>query len=155
MNVITRERFLQRIKDQYHVHDICGLIGPRQCGKTTLARYFTKNYPMVHWFDGENPDDVASLENPLRTLEHLTGWVVIDEIQRLPALFPVLRVLVDRRQAQYLILGSVSPSLIQQSSESLAGRIGYVELTPFHYGEQDNFPRLLTRFDTRRISSIL
>lgn len=143
---MERARYLHQIQEQFEIHRSCGLLGPRQCGKTTLALKYAQNYPgKVHHFDLENPDDLASLSNPLRTLETLTGLVIIDEIQRLPELFPVLRVLIDRKQAHYLILGSASRELLRQSSETLAGRIGYIELTPFHLKEGCIPNQLLTR----------
>jgi predicted AAA+ superfamily ATPase len=85
----------------------------------------------THRFDLENPQDLLALSSPMTVLEPLSGLVIIDEIQRLPELFPILRVLSDRKKASYLILGSASRDLIQQSSETLAGRISYIELTPF------------------------
>jgi predicted AAA+ superfamily ATPase len=107
-------------------------LGPRQCGKTTLAEEFAAHYTgETHRFDLENPQDLLALSNPMMVLESLNGLIIIDEIQRLPELFPILRVLSDRKKASYLILGSASRDLIQQSSETLAGRIGYIELTPF------------------------
>ncbi len=143
---MERYRYLERIKEHFSVHSVCGLLGPRQCGKTTLADQFSKIFlGDVHRFDLENPDDLESLNNPMRMLEKLRGLVVIDEIQRLPNLFPILRVLVDRQQAQYLVLGSASRDLLQQSSESLAGRIGYIELSPFHLKEGAKTTPLLIR----------
>lgn len=143
---MERTRYLERIKEHFSIHSVCGLLGPRQCGKTTLADQYCQSYPgEIHRFDLENPDDWESLNNPLRALERLKGLVVIDEIQRLPDLFPVLRVLVDRKQAQYLVLGSASRALLRQSSESLAGRIGYVELTPFNLKEGVDRFRLFIR----------
>ncbi len=107
---------------------VTAILGPRQSGKTTLAREFDAQ----HFFDLENPTDVAMLEDPKLALDPLTGLIVIDEIQRLPHLFPLLRHLVDTRPDQrYLILGSASRDLIRQSSESLAGRIAYHELSGF------------------------
>ncbi|MDQ3565757.1 MAG: ATP-binding protein [Pseudomonadota bacterium] len=104
---------------------VTAILGPRQSGKSTLARAF----PTDHFFDLENPRDLALLAQPQLVLEPLSGLIVIDEIQRAPALFPLLRHLVDTRPDQrYLILGSASRDLIRQSSESLAGRIGLHEL---------------------------
>ena len=104
---------------------VTAILGPRQCGKTTLARTFAAD----HVFDLENPRDAAALAEPQLALEPLSGLIVIDEIQRTPGLFPLLRHLVDTRKDQrYLILGSASRDLIQQSAESLAGRIAYHEL---------------------------
>jgi len=115
---------------------ITGLIGPRQCGKTTLARTFV-DVDSSNYFDLEDPLSLERLSEPKLVLEPLKGLVVIDEIQRKPDLFPILRVLADRknRPASFLILGSASPDLLQQSSESLAGRIEYIELDPLSLPE--------------------
>jgi predicted AAA+ superfamily ATPase len=108
------------------------LAGPRQCGKTTLARSLVAP-PAAAYFDLENPVDLARLDEPLTALSRLRGLVVIDEIQRRPDLFPILRVLADRRPlpARFLLLGSASGDLLRQSSESLAGRLETVELGGF------------------------
>lgn len=105
------------------------LTGPRQAGKTTLSRV-TAGSPPENTFDAENPTDIARLADPMLALSGLRGLVTIDEAQRLPGLFPVLRVLVDRPEmrAQFLILGSASPDLVGLASESLAGRVELVEL---------------------------
>lgn len=143
---MERARYLEQIHEQFEIHAVCGLLGPRQCGKTTLALEYTKTFNgEIHHFDLENPDDLESLSNPMRVLERLNGLVIIDEIQRLPDLFPILRVLADRKQARYLVLGSASRELLRQSSESLAGRIGYIELTPFHLKEGAEVTPLLIR----------
>ncbi|MCW1969784.1 MAG: ATP-binding protein [Anaerolineae bacterium] len=112
------------------------LIGPRQCGKTTLARQFVAP-DSANYFDLEDPVNLARLEQPMTALSPLTGLVVIDEVQRRPDLFPVLRVLLDRNPlpAKFLILGSAGPSLLQQSSESLAGRISMFEMRGFTLAE--------------------
>jgi hypothetical protein len=115
-------------------------LGPRQVGKTTLAKMFLeKDSPgNFHFFDLENPLDLARLQNPMLALSKLTDTlIVIDEVQRAPEIFPVIRVLIDDKQKRqkFLILGSASRDLIRQSSETLAGRIGYVELTPFSLDE--------------------
>ena len=124
--MLTRTKFMQLVEKQMKVHHVCALLGPRQCGKTTLALQFAKQYgENYHHFDLENPEDLLALSQPLRALENLSGLVVIDEIQRLPDIFPILRVLVDRNQARYLILGSASRDLIRQSSETLAVSSGY------------------------------
>jgi predicted AAA+ superfamily ATPase len=116
---------LIRLMDEFPV---TAILGPRQSGKTTLAREFSAQ----HFFDLENPTDRAMLAEPKLVLEPLAGLIVIDEIQRIPELFPLLRHLVDTRPDQrYLILGSASRDLIRQSSESLAGRIAYHELQGF------------------------
>ncbi len=112
------------------------LIGPRQCGKTTLAQEFLSP-DSANYFDLEDPTSLARLDEPKTALEPLSDLVVIDEIQRRPELFPVLRVLADRKPnpAKFLILGSASPSLLRQSSESLAGRMETIELTGFSLAE--------------------
>ncbi len=126
---------------------MCAVLGPRQTGKTTLARQYSKNFNdgPVHFFDLENPFDLARLEEPFIALSSLEGLVVIDEVQRLPNLFPILRVLIDERPRKFLILGSASRDLIHQSSETLAGRIGYIELTPFSLGEVGDMRTLWRR----------
>jgi len=137
---MERHAFLKRIETQMKVHPICGILGPRQVGKTTLARQYSKQYTQgpIHFFDLENPFDFARLKEPYTALSPLEGLVIIDEIQLFPNLFPVLRVLVDERPRQFLILGSASRDLIHQSSETLAGRIAYLELTPFTLEEVHN-----------------
>jgi len=112
---------------------IVAILGPRQCGKTTLSRQFSSQWLSdVTTFDLENPRDVYRLQDPLLALEGVEGLIIIDEIQRSPDLFPVLRVFADRsRKTKYLILGSASRDLIRQSSESLAGRISYLEIGGF------------------------
>lgn len=138
---MDRHGFIQKIKDEFDIHPVVALLGPRQCGKTTLARMFaeTTTAPLlpVTRFDLEDPTDLAALAYPKLALQDLQGLVIIDEIQRRPDLFPVLRVLVDRpgNPLRLLILGSASRDLIRQSSETLAGRIGHIELTPFSLAE--------------------
>jgi predicted AAA+ superfamily ATPase len=102
---------------------VVALVGPRQCGKTTVAREFLA-VDSPNYFDLEDPVSLARLDEPKTALEGLNGLVVIDEVQRKPELFPILRVLADRHPlpSQFLILGSASPELLSQSSESLAGR---------------------------------
>ncbi|MBU6452058.1 MAG: ATP-binding protein [Cyanobacteria bacterium REEB67] len=112
------------------------LIGPRQCGKSTLARDFV-SIESENYFDLEDPASLARLEQPMTALAGLKGLVVIDEIQRRPELFPILRVLIDRNRepGRFLILGSASLPLLRQSSESLAGRTEIIELTGFSISE--------------------
>lgn len=112
------------------------LTGPRQCGKTTLARELLRE-SSPNYFDLEDPTSLARLEEPMTALGPLAGLVVIDEIQRRPDLFPILRVLVDRREnpARFLILGSASGDLLRQSSESLAGRIERIAIGGFSLSE--------------------
>lgn len=146
---MKRTRYLKAIDAHFRVHSICAILGPRQVGKTTLARqYVTERFPgKAHFFDLEDPLDLQRLENPMLALSDISQpLIVIDEIQRRPELFPVLRVLVDReKNKKFLILGSASRDLIQQSSETLAGRIGYVELTPFSLFEVKDGAQLWLR----------
>jgi predicted AAA+ superfamily ATPase len=136
---MDRPRYLDLIDQHFDVHPVVAILGPRQCGKTTLARMYAERHPPTPTtrFDLEDPTDLAALGNPKLALQGLEGLVVIDEIQRVPELFQVLRVLVDcpRQRARFLILGSASRDLIRQSSESLAGRIGHLELAPFGLDE--------------------
>lgn len=144
--MIRRTYFLDQMDFQYNIHSVCGLLGPRQVGKTTLARQYAEQYGNVHFIDLENPVDLARLQNPMVTLSELTNdLIIIDEIQRIPELFPVLRVLVDEKPRKFLILGSASRDLLQQSSETLAGRIGYIELTPFSVTEVHEQKKLWLR----------
>ena len=115
---------------------VVAVVGPRQCGKTTLARQLvTADSP--NYFDLEDPVSLARLGQPRTALQELSGVVVIDEVQHRPDLFPVLRVLVDRDRnpARFLVLGSAGPSLLRQTAESLAGRIEHIELTGFQVAE--------------------
>jgi hypothetical protein len=134
--MIPRLEAINRITSIFRVHPITALLGPRQCGKTTLARIIAEREPSTY-FDLENPVDVRRLSAPMSVLEQLSGLVVIDEIQRRPDLFELLRVLVDRPQnrARFLLLGSASPYLVKGVSESLAGRIGFVDLSGFNLWE--------------------
>lgn len=145
---MERLYYLELIKKRFEVNPICALLGPRQVGKTTLARQFVTNHfhNNVEFFDLENPLDIARLTNPMLTLSVLTeSLIVIDEIQRAPELFQILRVLVDRpgNTQKFLILGSASRDLLQQSSETLAGRISYIELPPFYLSEVTDYKKLL------------
>lgn len=127
-SIIPRNLELEGLKKLIHAFPATAILGARQCGKTTLARYFDAD----HYFDLEDPGVLSRFENPKLTLEGLAGLIVIDEIQRAPELFPLLRYLIDNHPDQkYLILGSASRDLIQQSSESLAGRIAYFHLGGF------------------------
>lgn len=112
------------------------LLGPRQCGKTTLARQIVDIHS-PNYFDLEDPSTLIGFEDPKTALEHLTGVVVIDEVQRRLEVFPVFRVLLDRvpLPAKFLILGSASPDLLKQSSESLAGRLELIEMEGFRLSE--------------------
>jgi predicted AAA+ superfamily ATPase len=136
--MIDRLKEIQTLRGLMSRHPVVGIIGARQVGKTTLARSFVAQiHGPIHYFDVENPEDEARLGDPMLVLKELTGLVVIDEIQRLPGLFPVLRVLVDRQRppARFIVLGSASPELLRQGSETLAGRIIYHELKGFGLDE--------------------
>ncbi len=131
MAMIDRPREINTVRRLIAGNPVVGIIGARQVGKTTLARSFVAQMRgPAHYFDLENPEDEARLADPMLVLKALKGLIVIDEIQRLPGLFPVLRVLVDRPRlpARFLVLGSASPDLLRQGSETLAGRIFYHEL---------------------------
>jgi uncharacterized protein len=131
---IKRTVEIDLLNTRFRNNPIVTILGPRQCGKTTLARQFTDQWPKdVSFFDLENPRDLRRLEEPLLALENLEGLIVLDEIQRTPDLFSVLRVLADRpnKKTKFLILGSASRDLMRQSSESLAGRISYLEIDGF------------------------
>jgi uncharacterized protein len=136
MAMLPRPRVIERIDETFRVHSVAALLGPRQCGKTTIARMIARQRPSVY-FDLENPIDARRLEAPMRALEKLKDLVIIDEVQRLPKLFELLRVLVDRpdNQARFLLLGSASPYLVKGVSESLAGRIGFTDLSGFDLTE--------------------
>ncbi len=131
-----------RLKALMDIFPVTAILGARQCGKTTLAHQFPTDY----YFDLENPRDIVRLETPQLTLENCSGLIVIDEIQRLPELFPLLRFMVDTRQDQkYLVLGSASRNLIQQTSESLAGRIAYYNLSGLNVADVDDLQKLWLR----------
>lgn len=125
--MIRREALERRVRLALRRSRAVALIGPRQSGKTTLARQLV-DVRSRNYFDLEDSDQLARLDQPKTALAPLRGVVVIDEIQRKPELFPVLRVLTDRRPlpAKFLILGSAGPGLLRQSSESLAGRLEIV-----------------------------
>jgi len=115
-----------------------GLVGPRQVGKTTLARSLGEEFPGAAYLDLERPSDLAKLHDPESYLtRHVGSLVILDEAQRMPELFPVLRALIDEdpRNGRFLVLGSASPDLARQASESLAGRILNHELTGFVLAE--------------------
>lgn len=135
--LIDRPTPARRIHEALEVHPCAALTGPRQCGKTTLARQIAADAPRSTWFDLEAAVDRQRLTTPEQTLGRLRGLVVIDEVQRMPALFETLRVLVDRpsSDARFLLLGSASPELVQGVSESLAGRVGLVDLGGFGLDE--------------------
>jgi len=133
--MIARVRLCNLVAESLRNFRVTALLGPRQCGKTTLARSF--DVPRTHYFDLEDPIDLARLQNARDVLGRLEGLVVIDEFQRHPELFPILRVLADRpdRPAGFLILGSASPDLVKGASESLAGRIHFIEMAGLNCSE--------------------
>ncbi len=133
---IPRPHNLQDLAALFETFPIVAILGARQVGKTTLARQFVRDQPHT-WFDLEDPKALARLQEPHLALSPLEDLIVLDEIQRMPELFPLLRVLADRpdSQARFLLLGSASPALLKQSGESLAGRIAYHELSGFSLEE--------------------
>lgn len=145
---VRRKALVALVKSRLRHDPIVTLLGPRQCGKTTVARWIAQETP-AHVFDLEDPSDRRSLENPMTTLGPLAGLVVIDEAQLQPELYPILRVLADRRPnpARFLLTGSASPELVRGTSESLAGRVGFVEMGGFDLGEvgQKSMRALWTR----------
>jgi predicted AAA+ superfamily ATPase len=132
---MIRRSLEPRLKELARQFPAILLLGPRQCGKTTLVRHFID----ARYFDLERPSDSQVFETDAEyALQRLKGPLILDEAQTLPKLFPVLRSIIDdarRKPGQYYLLGSVSPVLVKGISESLAGRIGILELTPFLYGE--------------------
>jgi hypothetical protein len=136
--MIDRPYWLDRIRHALSRSRVVALIGPRQVGKTTLARTLVAP-DSLNYFDLEDPVSLARLDEPMTALAPLSGLVVIDEVQRAPELFSVLRVLVDRAAAPatFLLLGSASPVLLRQSSESLAGRLEVIEISGFGLSEVD------------------
>src|SRR6266478_4533691 len=134
--MIDREADLLSVRTALRRSRVVALLGPRQCGKTTLARQFVRP-DSLNYFDLEDPQSLARLNEPELALRPLKKLVVIDEIQRRPDLFPLLRVLADRTPlpARFLILGSASTDLLRQSSETLAGRLETVPLEGFRLAD--------------------
>ncbi len=138
MKLIPRTDHLSALERLLRASPVVALLGARQVGKTTLARELARRRSAPStFFDLEDPRQLALLDEPTLALEGLRGLVVLDEIQRRPDLFPILRVLADRRRspARFLVLGSASPDLLRQSSESLAGRIAFHQLTGLNLRE--------------------
>jgi len=134
--MIERPTISRAIQQALKRSRVVALIGPRQSGKTTLAREFVQP-DSLNYFDLEDPVSLARLAEPMTALRGLRGLIVIDEIQRQPELFQVLRVLADRQPlpARFLILGSASPELMRRSSESLAGRLETIAIGGFSLAE--------------------
>ncbi len=134
--MIERTELLAQVTSRLKSNQAVALLGPRQCGKTTLARELAADR-RSSYFDLESPRDLARLSQPMTALEPLRGLVVIDEVQRHPELFPILRVLIDRKPApaKFLVLGSASPELLRQTSETLAGRIAFIDMGGFVLNE--------------------
>ena len=134
--MIQRNSILSAIRTALDRSRVTALLGPRQCGKTTLARQFVPP-DSLNYFDLEDPLSLARLDEPMTALGGLKGLVVVDEVQRRPDLFPMLRVLADRDPlpARFLILGSASPALLRQSSETLAGRLETIPIGGFCLGD--------------------
>ncbi len=133
MKRIQRTALLDKITGLLSRHRSVALLGPRQCGKTTLARQVASANSGTTYLDLENPIDLARLSDPMLALNPLQGLIVLDEVQRRPDLMPVLRVLLDRDPlpAKFLLLGSASPEIIRGTSESLAGRVAFVDMHGF------------------------
>lgn len=134
--MIKRAAYKKHVEDALGRSRAVALLGPRQCGKTTLAREIVDIHS-PNYFDLEDTASLIGLADPKSALSSLKDIVVIDEVQRRPDLFPILRVLLDRNPlpAKFLILGSASPGLLRQSSESLAGRLEMIELDGFGLSE--------------------
>jgi len=134
--MIQRTHYLDQLEKAVRRSPVTALLGPRQCGKTTLARQFAEGRQAT-FFDLESVPDRRRLQNPELMLGGLAGLVVLDEIQEMPELFAVLRVQVDKpeNQARFLILGSASPDVIKSASETLSGRVEFVELGGFDLSE--------------------
>jgi uncharacterized protein len=147
---MDRQYYLEKIRFAFKANPVVALLGPRQCGKTFLARSYIALYaqiPPQNYFDLERISDVLRLSDPEYMLSQLEGLMVIDEIQRMPELFDVIRVLVDRpgNSATFLILGSASRQLVMHSSNTLAGRVSFIELTPFSGFETGEINHLFLR----------
>jgi len=134
--MIARVDYLAQLETAVNRSPITSLLGPRQAGKTTLARQFAQTRPAA-FFDLESLPDQRRLQNPELVLGALAGLVILDEIQVMPELFNALRVLVDRpdNEARFLLLGSASPAIIKHVSQTLAGRVEFIELTGFDLTE--------------------
>lgn len=148
---IERTNYLESIQKSFKTSKAVILVGPRQIGKSHLAKSFAhqnrSKFSQIHFFDLEDPTDFSLLENPKLSLEPLEGLIVIDEVQRRPELFPYLRVKLDSlpRASRILLLGSASRDLIEQSGETLAGRIAYIEVKGLDLAEAKDSQKLFSR----------
>jgi predicted AAA+ superfamily ATPase len=146
---VFRKTYLDQISAQFRVHRIVALIGPRQCGKTTLAEQLKSketHFDPANYFDLERRRDIERLKEVELAIAPLEGLIIIDEVQRMPELFASLRYIHDHfPKKRFLLLGSASKELLHQTSESLAGRIGYIEVTPFLGSEVHEYDTLWLR----------
>ena len=148
---MKRQFYFDKIKFNFRISPVCAILGARQVGKTTLARMYADEFyrDNVRIFDLEDPVDFDRLDNPMLALSNISEeLIIIDEIQKKPDLFPILRVLVDSlgtRKQKFLILGSASRDLLNQSSQTLAGRINFIELPPFCISETKESAKLWLR----------
>lgn len=150
MKTVPRISHIKKVERRLRENPVVAVLGARQVGKTTLARQLvSRRKGKSHFFDLEQPQDLARLDEPMLALEALRGLVVLDEVQNRPDVFPILRVLADRPRtpARFLVLGSASPDLLRQSSETLAGRIAFHHLSGLDLEEvgQDALARLWFR----------
>ena len=134
--MINRPVYIKQLSKAVKRSPVTAILGPRQCGKTTLARMFCKDRNSI-FFDLESQEDINRLQNPELMLSSLQGLVILDEIHKMPELFSVLRVLADRHdcKTRFIILGSASPNIIKKVSETLAGRVEFIELSGFNLNE--------------------
>ena len=145
---VAREDHIRQVRVLLDEFPVVAVLGARQVGKTTLARQIVDaHHEGAAWFDLEDPADLARLEDPGLALRELRGLVVLDEVHRLPDVFPLLRVLADRpgTPARFLVLGSASPQLLRQTSETLAGRLAFHQLSGFGLNEVADHERLWLR----------
>lgn len=138
IDVMINRLIKSKIEKYLTIFPAVAIIGPRQCGKSTIAKSFARDIKNSFYLDLEKDSDLAKISNPdIFFVPNRSNFICLDEIQNAPNIFKYLRSEIDedRRNGRFLILGSASPDLIKQSSESLAGRIGYIELTPFYLNE--------------------
>lgn len=146
---MKRDDYVLEVQAQLRHYPVVCLLGARHVGKTTLAREVMRGHRNASLYDLEDPDQLARLTEPMQELRRHRGLIVLDEIQRRPELFPVLRVLADEKplRRRFLVLGSALPALLRQSSETLAGRVAFIEVAPFDLAEVpvSKWPRLWLR----------